>query len=135
MLSMMVMSSAEPDETTGGIIFTVLAVSLRPVFSLSDTSIQMNPRRLWGRRGFKVENLRRGPKGQSTDRRCFSSNCRRGGLAGYPVKTAGSFLSTVSLSLPAVTSGACKLLGYYRMAYNTYVYIIIIIIIFFAYLT
>ena len=48
MLSMMVVSSAEPDETTGGIIFTVLAVSLRPVFSLSDTSIQMNPRRLWG---------------------------------------------------------------------------------------
>ena len=87
-LSMMVMSSAEPDETTGGIIFTVLAVSLQPVFSLSDTSIQMNPRQLWG---VEDESPRRGPRGRSTDRRCFSSNCRRGGLAGYPVKTAGSF--------------------------------------------
>ena len=38
---------------------SVLAVSLQPVFSLSDTSIQMNPRGLWGRRGFEVENLRR----------------------------------------------------------------------------
>ena len=44
----MVVSSAEPDETTEGRIFTVLAVSLRPVFSLSDTSIQMNPGQLCG---------------------------------------------------------------------------------------
>ena len=57
----MVVSSAEPDETTGGIIFTVLAVSLQPVFSLSDTSIQMNPRRLGvsgilriGHRGIRI---------------------------------------------------------------------------------
>ena len=46
--SMMVVSSAEPDETIEGRIFTVLAIALRPVFPFLDTSIQMNPKRLQG---------------------------------------------------------------------------------------
>ena len=48
------------------------------------------------------------------------------------MKTAGSFLSTVSLSVPAVTSGACKLLDWH-MAY--YIYIVDIISFLFSYLT
>ena len=39
---------------------SVLAGSLQPVFTLSDTSIQMNPRQLWG-----VEDSRRSVLGEA----------------------------------------------------------------------